>query len=40
MGLSFVYMHIPGLDSYLAERYGDEFKAYAEKTRKFIPFIY
>lgn len=37
---SFVFMHIPALDVYLAQRYGDGFRAYAAKTAKFIPFIY
>lgn len=36
----FIYYHIPPLDEYLAERYGEEFKAYAAKTAKFVPFIY
>jgi steroid 5-alpha reductase family enzyme len=40
MTLSFVFYHIPALDSYLAERYGAEFKAYAERTAKFVPFLY
>ncbi len=40
MLLSFIYAHIPGLDSYLAERYGEEFEHYAKKTKKIIPFIY
>jgi steroid 5-alpha reductase family enzyme len=40
IGLSFVFYHIPALDSYLAERYGEEFKTYAQKTKKFIPFLY
>ncbi len=40
MGLSFVFFHIPGLDSYLADRYGEEFRVYSQKTRKFIPFVY
>lgn len=40
MGCTFIFFHIPGLDSYLAERYGEEFKIYSEKTKKFIPFIY
>jgi protein-S-isoprenylcysteine O-methyltransferase Ste14 len=40
IGLSFVYYHIPGLDAYLAQRYGDEFKFYEKKTKKFIPFVY
>ncbi len=39
MGLSFYYFHIPGLDSYLADRYGAEFTAYSQKTKKLIPFI-
>ena len=40
MGLSFAFYHIPGLDIYLTERYGEAFKNYSKKTRKFIPFIY
>lgn len=36
----FVFFHIPPLDAYLTDRYGDEFKAYAAKTAKFIPFLY
>ena len=40
MALSFVFYHIPGLDEYLAERYGEEFIEYANQTKKLIPFIY
>ncbi|MDW6004330.1 methyltransferase family protein [Vibrio mangrovi] len=40
MGYSFVAMHIPALDSYLADRYGDAFSQYAAKTKKLVPFIY
>ncbi|MDP6947151.1 MAG: DUF1295 domain-containing protein [Myxococcota bacterium] len=40
MAASFVFFHIPGLDAYLEERYGDEFVEYAGKTKKFMPFIY
>ncbi len=36
----FVFIHIPPLDIYLAERYGSEFKEYAKRTAKFIPFLY
>lgn len=36
----FVGYHIPHLDAYLAERYGEEFERYAAKTKKLIPFIY
>lgn len=38
--LGFIFFHIPALDLYLAERYGDEFKAYAARTAKFVPFLY
>ena len=37
---TFIFMHIPALDSYLEGRYGEPFKAYAAKTKKLIPFIY
>ncbi len=40
MACTFIFFHIPALDSYLAERYGEEFIHYSEKTKKFIPFIY
>ena len=36
----FVFYHIPGLDRYLEERYGEEFRVYAGRTKKLIPFIY
>lgn len=40
MACTFIFYHIPGIDSYLDEHYGEEFKIYSEKTKKFIPFIY
>ena len=40
MALNFVFFIIPRLDKYLAAKYGDEFKEYAGKTKKFIPGIY
>ena len=40
MALMFIFLHIPGLDTYLAKRYGDEFTAYAAKTKKLVPFVY
>ena len=36
----FIFQHIPTLDTYLAERYKDDFAAYAKSTKKFIPYIY
>ena len=40
MLIGFVWVHIPGLDEYLAGRYPDQFPDYAKKTSKLIPFIY
>lgn len=40
MTAMFMLYHIPGLDSYLKQRYGDEFESYAKRTKKFIPFVY
>ena len=40
MTLNFVFFIIPGLDKYLAKKYGEEFIEYAGKTKKFIPMIY
>lgn len=36
----FLFLNIPMLDKYLAERYGDAFDTYAAKTAKFVPFVY
>jgi len=40
MTVMFIFIHIPGLDSYLSNRYGKEFVDYSQKTKKLIPFIY
>lgn len=40
MTVMFVVFHIPPLDAYLAQKYGDEFRAYAGRTAKFVPFLY
>ena len=37
---TFIFVHIPGLDAYLADRYGKPFEEYAAKTKKLIPFVY
>ncbi|TLP43967.1 DUF1295 domain-containing protein [Cohaesibacter sp. CAU 1516] len=37
---AFVWFHIPALDAYLEERYGKDFETYAQKTAKFVPFLY
>lgn len=40
MTYMFIFYHIPPLDAYLSERYGAAFNAYADKTAKFLPFLY
>ena len=40
MALNFIFFIIPRLDKYLANKYGDEFKEYASKTKKLIPWVY
>ncbi len=40
MAALFLFVNIPMLDRYLAERYADEFPAYARRTKKFVPFVY
>jgi steroid 5-alpha reductase family enzyme len=36
----FVFVHIPTLDRYLAQKYGTVFDEWARNTRKFIPYVY
>eukprot|EP01052_Picozoa_sp_SAG31_P084473 SAG31_NODE_44800_length_261_cov_0.641975_1_plen_52_part_10 len=38
MILGFIFYHIPALDAYLLERYGDEFAQYTATTKKYVPF--
>lgn len=38
--LFFAFFNIPKLDSYLSEKYKDQFTKYKKNTKKFIPFIY
>lgn len=40
MALMFVFYHIPHLESYLESRYGDEFRDYEQRTKRFIPLLY
>ena len=40
MAASFAFGHIPRLDAHLAEHYGDAFRAYAARTRRFIPGVW
>lgn len=36
----FVFVNIPMLDRYLADRYKGQFEGYSSNTAKFIPFVY
>jgi protein-S-isoprenylcysteine O-methyltransferase Ste14 len=36
----FMFVHIPPLDKYLADRYGIEFETYRSKTKKLVPFVW
>ncbi|MBI4614347.1 MAG: DUF1295 domain-containing protein [Planctomycetes bacterium] len=38
--LAFAFMFVPGLTKYLSGKYGDEFQAWAKKTKKLIPFVF
>lgn len=40
MAASFIFFHIPNIDSYLAEKYSPDFQRYAQQTKKLIPFVY
>lgn len=40
MAAGFVFFHIPALDAYLDERYGDEHRAWAARTARFVPLLY
>ena len=40
MALMFAFVHIPALDAYLARRYGSAFEKYAQKTKRFIPYVW
>lgn len=36
----FAFYNIPKLDSYLKEKYNDQYTAYRKETKRLIPFIY
>ncbi len=40
MAIMFIGVHIPSMDRYLEAKYGAEFRAYAARTKKLIPFLY
>ncbi len=40
MMCGFIFVNIPSQDRYLEDRYGDEYLAYAQNVRRFIPFLY
>jgi len=36
----FVFANVPAQERYLAERYREEFRVYAERTARLIPYVY
>jgi len=38
--VNFIVLQIPMLDRHLGNKYGNEFKEYAKRSKKFVPFIY
>lgn len=36
----FALFNVPMLDKYLANRYGEDFKAYSDHTKRLVPFIW
>jgi protein-S-isoprenylcysteine O-methyltransferase Ste14 len=38
--LNFIVLQIPLLDDHLSRKYENEFREYAKRTKKFVPFIY
>jgi protein-S-isoprenylcysteine O-methyltransferase Ste14 len=40
MFCGFVFVNIPAQDRYLEERYGEEYRLYAKRTARLIPYIY
>jgi protein-S-isoprenylcysteine O-methyltransferase Ste14 len=36
----FVFSQIPALDRYLEEHYGDDYRAWARRTKRLVPFVY
>jgi steroid 5-alpha reductase family enzyme len=40
MALTFVFVHVPNLDAYLAKRYGEQFEVYERGTRRLFPGIW
>ena len=39
MAAMFYWFHIPTKERYLAERYGEAWKMYAQTTQSFVPFV-
>lgn len=37
---TFVFVHVPAQDRYLDRRYGEEYRAYAARTARLIPWLY
>lgn len=40
MAAGFVFVHIPMLDKYLRDRYGEDYVEWAQRSKKLVPFVY
>ena len=40
MVFGFLLVNIPSQDRYLEDRYGDEYRCYAKRVKRFIPYVY
>lgn len=40
MVCGFVFVNVPAQDRYLAERYGEEYESYGDRTARLIPYVY
>jgi protein-S-isoprenylcysteine O-methyltransferase Ste14 len=40
MFIGFAFVDIPPRDRYLAEKYGEEYRSYAKRAARLIPYLY
>ena len=40
MTAGFLFQHIPALETYLQAKYGEDFRLYQARTKRFVPFVF
>ncbi len=40
MACGFIFLNIPAQNRYLEDRYGDEYRVYARRVKRFVPYVY